>query len=47
MAHQQRAYLEAGMNGSIAKPYSPTAMLTEIARVFSDADISTAATSVA
>jgi CheY-like chemotaxis protein len=33
MAHQQQAYFEAGMNGSIAKPYSPAAMLSEIARV--------------
>jgi two-component system, sensor histidine kinase len=47
MAHQQQAYLEAGMNGSIAKPYSPAAMLTEIARVSSEADINAAASSVA
>jgi PAS domain S-box-containing protein len=46
MAHQQQAYLDAGMNGSIAKPYTPAALLTEIARVSSDEDISVAATSV-
>jgi PAS domain S-box-containing protein len=47
MAHQQQTYLEAGMNGSIAKPYSPTAMLTEIARIYSDNEVSAAATSAA
>jgi PAS domain S-box-containing protein len=33
MAHQQQAYLECGMDGSVAKPLSPAALLAEIARV--------------
>ena len=33
MAHQQRGYLEAGMNGVVAKPLSPVGLLTEILRL--------------
>ena len=33
MAHQIEAYRAAGMNGSIAKPISPAALLTELARI--------------
>jgi PAS domain S-box-containing protein len=35
MAHQIGQYLEAGMDGAIAKPLSPSALLTEILRVAS------------
>jgi PAS domain S-box-containing protein len=38
MVHQRVAYLAAGMNGVIAKPISPGALLTEIARVIAEAD---------
>jgi signal transduction histidine kinase/CheY-like chemotaxis protein len=38
MSHQQRAYLEAGMSGVVAKPISPAALIAEIARVMADAD---------
>jgi PAS domain S-box-containing protein len=33
MAHQIEAYRAAGMNGSVAKPISPSALLTELARI--------------
>ncbi|MFZ5727795.1 MAG: PAS domain S-box protein [Pseudomonadota bacterium] len=33
MAHQRRAYLEAGMDGVVGKPISPAALLAEIARL--------------
>jgi CheY-like chemotaxis protein len=33
MAHQQAAYLAAGMNGAVAKPLSPTALVQVIAAV--------------
>ena len=33
MAHQQAAYITAGMNGAIAKPLSPSALVAEIAAV--------------
>ena len=33
MAHQQRSYLEAGLNGMVAKPLSPVALFAEIIRV--------------
>jgi CheY-like chemotaxis protein len=36
MSHQQRAYLEAGMTGVVAKPISPAALIAEIARVMSE-----------
>jgi CheY-like chemotaxis protein len=38
MVHQRAEYLAAGMNGVIAKPISPAALLAEIARVISEAD---------
>jgi len=33
MTHHQQAYREAGMNGFVPKPFSPTQLLTEIARL--------------
>ena len=33
LAHQRKAYLEAGMAGVVGKPISPGALLTEIARL--------------
>jgi CheY-like chemotaxis protein len=33
MAHQQASYITAGMNGAIAKPLSPSALVGEIAAV--------------
>ena len=33
MAHQRKAYLEAGMDGVVGKPISPAALLAEIARL--------------
>ncbi|KQW69463.1 hypothetical protein ASE17_11440 [Phenylobacterium sp. Root77] len=33
LAHQRTAYLEAGMDGVVGKPISPTALLSEIARL--------------
>jgi PAS domain S-box-containing protein len=38
MVHQRVEYLAAGMNGVIAKPISPAALLAEIARVISEVD---------
>jgi CheY-like chemotaxis protein len=33
LAHQKQAYFDVGMNGVVAKPISPVALMTEIARV--------------
>jgi PAS domain S-box-containing protein len=33
LSHQHQSYIEAGMNGVVAKPISPAALLTEIARL--------------
>ncbi|MES2341486.1 MAG: PAS domain S-box protein [Pseudomonadota bacterium] len=33
LSHQRQAYLEAGMDGVVGKPISPSALLTEIARL--------------
>jgi signal transduction histidine kinase/CheY-like chemotaxis protein len=33
MSHQQNAYLAAGMNGMVPKPFSPAQLLTEIGRL--------------
>ena len=33
MAHQRAAYLAADMNGVVAKPISPTALVNEIQRL--------------
>jgi PAS domain S-box-containing protein len=33
LAHQRQEYLDAGMDGVVAKPISPAALLTEIARL--------------
>jgi len=38
MAHQIEAYRAAGMNGSIAKPLSPNALLAELARLVGNDD---------
>ena len=35
MAHQRAQYMAAGMNGVVAKPISPSALLAEIARLMS------------
>ncbi len=37
LTHQRQSYLAAGMNGVIAKPFSPADMLTEIMRLSRDA----------
>jgi PAS domain S-box-containing protein len=36
MVHQRAEYMAAGMNGVVAKPISPSALLTEIARVIAE-----------
>jgi len=36
MSHQREAYLAEGMDGVVAKPISPLALMTEIARLASD-----------
>ena len=36
MSHQQRSYVDAGMSGVVAKPISPAALLSEIARVMGE-----------
>jgi CheY-like chemotaxis protein len=38
LPHQWQAYREAGMQGVVAKPLSPAALLTEIAAVLSGRD---------
>jgi len=38
MAHQIEAYRAAGMNGSVAKPLSPAALLAELARLVGNDD---------
>jgi PAS domain S-box-containing protein len=38
MDHQRRAYLDAGMDGAVAKPFSPASLLQEIMRVAQMAD---------
>ncbi|MDO8911090.1 MAG: PAS domain S-box protein [Phenylobacterium sp.] len=38
LSHQHQSYLEAGMDGVVGKPISPTALLTEIARLSAPAD---------
>jgi CheY-like chemotaxis protein len=43
MAHQLEAYRAAGMNGSLAKPLSPAALLTELARLVGNDDAEEAA----
>jgi len=35
MAHQRKAYLAAGMDGMVPKPFSPAALLAEIGRLLS------------
>ena len=37
MAHQREAYVAAGMDGLVAKPISPSALVAEISRVLSQA----------
>jgi CheY-like chemotaxis protein len=36
MSEQRATYIAAGMNGVVAKPFSPTTLLTEIARILSE-----------
>lgn len=43
MAHQRAAYLAAGMDGVVAKPISPTALIAEILRLADRPEISEAA----
>ena len=38
MGHHRSAYLNAGMNGVVPKPFSPSQLLTEIARIADAAD---------
>jgi len=38
MAHQRASYLEAGMNGMVPKPLSPSALMAELARLAGDGD---------
>ncbi|WP_426015212.1 ATP-binding protein [Caulobacter sp. DWR2-3-1b2] len=42
MAHQQAAYLAAGMNGAVAKPLSPTVLVQTIAAVLAAATLTEA-----
>ena len=37
MAHQRQSYLAAGMDGVIAKPFSPASLLLELSRLLSEA----------
>ncbi|MBO9558434.1 MAG: response regulator [Caulobacter sp.] len=39
LAHQQASYLAAGMNGAVAKPLSPTALIQAIGAALSKVDI--------
>lgn len=36
LAHQIKAYRDSGMNGCVAKPISPAALLNELARLAND-----------
>ena len=38
MTHQRQAYLSAGMDGVVAKPFSPADLLAEVVRVLSVAE---------
>ena len=38
MTHQVRDYLKAGMDGAVAKPLNPAAILTELARLYAETD---------
>jgi PAS domain S-box-containing protein len=38
MTHQVRDYLKAGMDGAVAKPLNPAAILTELARLSAETD---------
>jgi PAS domain S-box-containing protein len=44
LTHQRASYLEAGMDGWVAKPISPAALLGEIARIAATADDAAAVT---
>jgi CheY-like chemotaxis protein len=39
LAHQRRAYLDAGMDGVVGKPISPGVLLREIARLSTPAAV--------
>ena len=43
MAHQQRFYMDAGMNGAVAKPLSPAALLAELAKLLASEEETAAA----
>ena len=45
MSHQRQKYLAAGMNGVAPKPFSPTQLLGEIARLMAEPDDIAAAAS--
>jgi CheY-like chemotaxis protein len=47
MAHQIEAYRAAGMNGSVAKPISPSALLSELARIVGNDDVGEGQSAVA
>ena len=38
LAHQRAAYLAAGMNGMVAKPFSPAGLFEEVLRVVLEAE---------
>ncbi len=38
MAHQRETYVAAGMDGLVAKPISPAALIAEISRVVRQAE---------
>ncbi|CAN5218388.1 ATP-binding protein [soil metagenome] len=38
MSHQRQSYRDAGMDGSVAKPLSPAALLTELAKLIEPAE---------
>lgn len=44
MSHQRQAYRMAGMDGVVAKPFSPVQLLSEIGRIAEGADEGFAAT---
>ena len=44
LAHQQAAYLAAGMNGAVAKPLSPTALVQAIAQALAETQVEPAPT---
>jgi CheY-like chemotaxis protein len=47
LSHQRRAYLDAGMDGVIGKPISPTDLIREIIAVSENRDAATSGQSAA